>query len=195
MIWKDLGTWQGVGNIRSREFTCGHCGKLVASEKGWYAKRNDSNQPWAAAHICHFCNNITYIAPTAKQYPGVKFGQDVEHIDAPDVQAMYDEARTAMQAGAPTSAVLACRKILMHVANSKGAKPNLRYIEYVDYLVSEHYVPPGSKEWVDKIREKGNEANHEISISTSEDAKMILGFIENLLRFVYELPGRAKKVG
>lgn len=38
-----------------------------------------------------------------------------------DVHDLYDEARLCTSTGAYTSAVLTCRKILMHVAVEKGA--------------------------------------------------------------------------
>ena len=66
-------------------------------------------------------------------------------------------------------------------------------IEYVQYLSDKGYVPPDGKEWVDHIRKKGNEANHEISIMGESDAKDLLGFTEMLLRFIYEFPSRLPK--
>jgi hypothetical protein len=63
-----------------------------------------------------------------------------------------------------TSAVLTCRKLLMHIAVEKGAPTNQSFLQYVEYLEQNHYVPPGGKGWVDYIRTKGNEANHEIKI-------------------------------
>jgi len=46
---------------------------------------------------------------------------------------------------------------------------------------------------VDHIRQKGNEATHEIPNMGNEDAVELLEFIEMLLRVVYELPGKMKK--
>jgi len=41
---------------------------------------------------------------------------------------------------------------------------------------------------VDVIRQKGNEANHEIVVMTEADAQQIMAFVEHFLRTVYELP-------
>ncbi|MCK4394146.1 DUF4145 domain-containing protein [Candidatus Bipolaricaulota bacterium] len=60
----------------------------------------------------------------------------------------------------------------------------------MDFLTQKGYVPPDSDAWLDHIRSKGNEANHEIRTATQEDAKTLLGFVEMLLRFVYEFPKR-----
>ncbi len=81
----------------------------------------------------------------------------------------------------------------MHIAVSKGAKQNLKFIEYVEYLSKNNYIPPDAKEWVDHIRSKGNEANHEIVIMAEEDAKDLLAFIEMLLKIIYEFPANIKK--
>jgi hypothetical protein len=47
-----------------------------------------------------------------------------------------------------------------------------------------------AKGWVDRIRTQGNEAAHEIVLKTKEEADEILTFLEMLLKFIYEFPGR-----
>ena len=89
-----------------------------------------------------------------------------------------------------TAAILICRKMLMHIAVDRGAKEGLNFFAYVDYLAKNGYVPPGGKGWVDHIRKKGNEANHEIVIMQKDDAEDLLSFIEMLLRIVHEFPSR-----
>jgi hypothetical protein len=80
----------------------------------------------------------------------------------------------------------------MHVAVQEGAQKNRSFMDYVDYLVDNNYVPPGSKGWIDYIRKKGNEANHEIVIMSKDEAFELLSFVEMLLKFVYEFPARIK---
>jgi hypothetical protein len=60
----------------------------------------------------------------------------------------------------------------------------------VEYLSDQNYVPPDGKGWVDHIRKKSNEANHEIVIMKKEDALDLISFIEMLLRLIYEFPSR-----
>ena len=81
---------------------------------------------------------------------------------------------------------------LMNIAVSKGAKEGLSFQEYVNYLDSKRYTPPDSKEWVDHIRKKGNEATHEIALKTKNDAIELINFVEMLLKFIYEFPGKMK---
>jgi hypothetical protein len=108
----------------------------------------------------------------------------------PEISGLYDEARKSTSAGAYTAAVLTCRKILMHIAVEKGAKTGLGFIDYVDYLAQKNYIPPDGRLWVDYIRTKSNEANHEIVIMTSQDANDLITFAEMLLRLVYEFKQR-----
>lgn len=83
----------------------------------------------------------------------------------------------------------------MHIAVSKGAAPGKNFIDYVEFLSSKGYVPPDAKEWVDHIRTKGNEANHEIVIMSEEDAKDLIGFVVMLLKLVYEFPNKMRVRG
>lgn len=74
----------------------------------------------------------------------------------------------------------------MNVAVQEGADENQKFIQYVNYLETNGFLPPKGKRWVDQIRQKGNEATHEINPMTENDAVQLLTFTEMLLRFVYE---------
>jgi uncharacterized GH25 family protein len=76
----------------------------------------------------------------------------------------------------------------MNVAVQQGAEENQSFQAYVGYLDTKGFVPPGGKKWVDAIRQKGNEANHEIRLMGEKDARNIVRFSEMLLRFIYEMP-------
>jgi len=110
-----------------------------------------------------------------------------------DVESLYEETRKCTSAGAHTAAVLACRKILMHIAVDQKAKEGLSFLDYVEYLANNGFVPPNGKRWVDHIRKKGNEANHEIALMSQDDAKDLVSFAEMLLKFIYEFPNRVPK--
>ena len=83
---------------------------------------------------------------------------------------------------------MACRKILMNIAVHKGAPEGKRFVEYVNWLKDHHYIPPGGEGWVEHLKDRGNEANHEIKIFQQEDAIKLMTFAEMLLKFIYELP-------
>lgn len=69
-----------------------------------------------------------------------------------------------------------------------GAAAGLRFIEYVEYLAANGYVPPNGRGWVDHIRKRGNEATHEIQLMGEGDARDLITFSEMLLKFVFEFP-------
>ena len=81
----------------------------------------------------------------------------------------------------------------MHVAVEKGAPIGQKFIQYVDYLETEHYIGKESRVWVDQIREKGNEATHEIPDISEEDAKDSVDFCSGLLKQIFEFPARARQ--
>lgn len=171
-----------VHTLPAESYRCGYCSNDVASERGLLSERMA-----AFVRICPQCNGPTFFAAGGKQWPGAKIGRPVQSLD-PDVAAIYEEARNSLTVNSPTGAVMLCRKILMHVAVQKGAKPNKGFQEYVEYLKDNHYIPTGSEGWVDYIRKRGNEANHEIVVMTKDDGEGVLRFTEHLLRTVYELP-------
>jgi len=78
----------------------------------------------------------------------------------------------------------------MHIAVQQKAEPGKSFIHYVEFLADNGYVPSNGKGWVDHIRKKGNEANHEIVLMKKEDAIELISFAEMLLKFIYEFPAR-----
>ena len=80
----------------------------------------------------------------------------------------------------------------MNIAVSKGAKEGLTFIEYVQFLADNNFIPPDAKDWVDHIRQKGNEATHEIAIRSREEAEELISFIEMLLKIIYEFPANVR---
>jgi Domain of unknown function (DUF4145) len=174
--------WEDLRDGVSQAFRCGYCDTDVASKEGWQIQGNE-----AFVRICPRCNSPTFLDCRQRSWPGAVPGRSVLHLDA-DVQSIYEEARKAIAANAFTAAVMACRKILMHVAVGKGADEGLSFQGYVQWLVDEHYVPRGADGWLDYVRMRGNEANHEIVVMAENDASGVLVFTEALLRSVYELP-------
>ena len=93
-----------------------------------------------------------------------------------------------MSVSAYTSAMMACRKLLMNVSATQGAKEGLGFVDYVDFLVNKGYAPPNSRDWVDKIRSIGNQASHKIPTVSRADAILVISFTDALLRFVFGFP-------
>jgi hypothetical protein len=127
------------------------------------------------------------------QVPPPNFGEHIAHLP-PDIESLYGEARSAMSGGAWTATVLVGRKLLMNVAATHGAAGDLKFFQYVDYLVDNGYITPNMRPWVDQIRQLGNEANHELPSTTRESAARMMGFVAMLLRIVFEYPARAHAI-
>ncbi len=184
--------WVNKKDLESKSYVCGHCGNPLASEKGYFAGeyQDASGRKVAFIYICHFCNKPTFFGENGDQIPGSVFGRSVEHLPTEDIEPLYEEARDCMKVNAYTAAILCCRKLLMNIAVKQGAEEGLRFAQYVDFLADSGYLPPNGKKWVDVIRQKGNEATHEIAIMAREDAEELIEFSEMLLRFIYEYPTR-----
>jgi hypothetical protein len=180
--------WNNAGNIPSKSYDCGFCGNRVASSIGYFATQGAATPIFEQLHICPHCGRVTSFRHNI-QFPGVRPGTDVLNVPA-DVEKAYNEARDCMARSAYTAATMLCRKILMHVAVEEKAEKNLSFKQYVDYLVTNHYVPPKGRAWVDQIREKGNDVNHELVFASQEEAKDLIGFVEMLLKFNYEFQAK-----
>lgn len=175
--------WAGTKEIKPFTYTCGYCGYNTTMNRGYSSEKGGGY-----IVLCGGCNRPTFFE-ASDQTPKPRLGNDVDHL--PEMlDKLYLEARDCTQVGAFTACVLICRKILMHMAVQEGAKENLKFIEYVEYLDKNKYIPPKSRAWVDHIRNKGNEANHEIVLMDKTQAMELLSFTEMLLKFVYEFPAR-----
>jgi len=184
-----LENWYNLQTLPNRAFTCGYCERQVSSIKGYKLGKssNGSGQQIGAIYICPNCGGPVFFTPDGQQLPSPSFGKPVQNVPH-ELNELYEEARRCTKERAFTAAVLLCRKMLMNIAVTQGANEGLRFIEYVEFLSDEGYVPPNGKHWVDHIRKKGNEATHEIALMTEKDAKELITFVEMLLRFIYEFP-------
>lgn len=178
--------WQNAATMEPASYTCAYCSNLVGPNLGYQVPGTMDR-----IYICSYCTKPTYIdRQTGKQYPGAPYGQEVEGIPDTETESLYREARDCMSVGAFTSAVLTARKILMHVAVAEGAPVNKSYVFYVEFLADKNIIPVNAKGWVTYIKDKGNEANHQIVLMSKEEAEGLVDFTAMLLKNVYEFPSR-----
>ena len=171
--------WESTMNLGAKCYRCWRCGQIVSSSAGFLGNPG-------AIYICPNCKYPTLLAE-GRQYPGGRAGNPVPDLPEP-VGGAYQEARDCMGASAYTAASLMCRKILMNVAHDQGAKEGLGFVEYVEYLADKHFIPPNASGWVDLIRQKGNEATHEIKPINKTEATQLLTLTEMMLKIIYEFP-------
>ena len=192
MIYPDqVGTWKNAVVLPSHYFKCGYCSTNVAPKEGYLTDQGSTVGTNPLVYICSGCGRPTFIHQET-QTPSPSLSAEVSKLEG-EINTIYEEARQCTTVGAFTSAILTCRKIVMHVAVEKGAEKNLSFVQYVDHLKDKGWMPPNAHDWVDEIRKQGNEANHEIVIKTQADAEQVMGFVEMLLRFMYELPARVRR--
>ena len=181
--------WRGRQEVAPFSYTCGHCGNVVSSEKGYKLghHQDGSGSQVGCLYICPHCGCPTYQDQSGGLVPDAPFGSSVADVPE-DITSLYEEARRCTSNGSYTACVLLCRKLLMHIGVEKEAEENKPFLYYVGYLADQGYVPPNGKHWVDHIRRKGNEANHDIRVMNRDDVKELLVFLEMLLKFIYEFP-------
>ncbi len=184
--------WYQIHDPNAVQFKCSYCDNYVA-EKNYFNTQEDSRMSSSGMKLifCPNCSKPTFFDYDGNQYPSEKYGNNVKNLPE-EIEELYNEARLCITVNAFTSSVLACRKLLMNIAVNKGANEGLKFIEYIDYLDKKSIIPLDSKDWVDQIRNLGNEATHEISLKTKEDAREAIDFAEMLLKLVYEFPSRIK---
>ena len=186
-------SWENASIYHGVFYQCPHCGRNVGPSmgfKGEYLSHDGKSYKEQSAyiHICPVCTYPTMILSTGEMIPSPACGDPIKHLPC-NVSAIYTEARRSTTCGAYTGAVQLCRTLLMHVAVEKGADDNLTYAGYVNYLQEHNHVPPGCEQWIDRIREMGNDVAHDLMIVERADAALILKFSGMLLKLTYEFPG------
>lgn len=185
--------WKGDQDVNEHDFDCGYCGRHTSSKMGLKMFRKEytnSQLENFGVYVCTHCNLPSFLSD-AIQVPGLKYGAEVKSLSGM-LDSIYTEARNSFSSGAYTGVVLLCRKLLMHIAVELGAKTNLRFIEYVNYLEKESFITARSKDWVDSIRQNGNSSTHQIEIATKEEAERMIKFSEMILKTNFEYPAELK---
>jgi hypothetical protein len=179
--------WQNAAAITGQSYKCGFCNREVGPSLG-YVGNTDGVHPPGRIFICPVCSKPTFYDPSGSYFPSPLLGNNVEGITDAGVQQLFNEARSCSGARAYTACVLLCRKLLMNIAVQHGATAGESFVDYVSYLEANGFVPPNGRVWVDQVRQKGNEATHEIRLMNEKEAKQLITFVEMLLRFLYEFP-------
>jgi hypothetical protein len=137
---------------------------------------------------CPNCGEGSVKPKHGSPVPGAAPGGVIGNLP-PDVAGAWADARAAYSAGAYTASEMMCRKILMHIAvDVAGSEPGKSFVEYVNDLQGKGYITTGLLGVVDRVRQRGNDANHELRSSTQQDATVTFQITDHLLRSTYELP-------
>jgi len=174
--------------FNSKSFICGFCGNKVASFFG-YSAGHSKDYNSSQIYICSHCQEPNYFDNENNlRIPNKAYGAEVAHVEDTDLYTLYNETRSCYKNSNFNASIMISRKMITHIAVNIGAEANKSFQFYVDYLDAQNYIPPNGRAWVDQIRIIGNEANHEIQLKNSEEAKKLIKFIEMLMKFIYEFP-------
>lgn len=77
------------------------------------------------------------------------------------------------------------RKLLMHVAVEQGAKPGLKFVQYVEHLKDEGVVGKPQHGLLTRIKDAGNDENHDVRRASIDEARDLLDLTSLLIRSVY----------
>ncbi len=77
----------------------------------------------------------------------------------------------------------------MVTACNKGEKDGKRFIEYVDYITDTVLKFPEAKNSIAKIKDIGNDANHDATLVSQADAGHAIDIVTYMLNAIYALPG------
>jgi hypothetical protein len=190
--------WTGVGKLPvSQIWTCGYCGKNVGSNNGWSAGIGVTEAPAGCVAICPVCGRPTFFSFLEGEgvyYPVALPGKEMDGLPD-DVEALYREARICIGVGAYTSAVLNMRKLLMHVAVAGGAKEGETFAYYSNYIIEHHVVPESFRRLIDQLKDRGNDANHQIILMSEQEATQLLAIIQTSIAWAYAAEALEVKSG
>lgn len=189
--WK----WEKVKAIERKEVTlyCPYCATRVRAKSD--TRIIDVDSGLIKYHIhkypeCFMPIIIGLDGDIIPQSQALPF-EDVRYLPT-RIEKRYNECRKSFGNECFHAIVMVARSLLMHVAVDKGATSNLKFIQYIDYLETKGYISKHNRNWVDKIRVKGNQFIHELDEVTIEEANTVMIFIKQLLGNVYEMPELAR---
>jgi hypothetical protein len=169
--------------------TCGNCGLKVSATVVQVGERVSKEAAGIWWLLCPNCMDGCVRTKDGSVWPVAPVLANITGLPS-DVAGAWKEAQAAHVVAAYTASEMMCRKILMHlavdVADGKEGGTFKRFIEDLDKA---GYISTGLKPAIEKIKDRGNTANHELPASTAADSLMTLRITEHLLRAVYEIPG------
>ena len=174
--------------VRERCAFCGGDQMIVVA----YAGGESHNRPavrWLRCISCFFghVDNADTLSPGVRPL-------DVPDVLSGDDLAAWTEALDCLAVGANTAAVMMYRKLLFHIAvthglpekDGSGRAPN--FAKALKHLEDEGVITKHMRPWVTKIKDVGNEANHDIPRTSTDDATAVAKFTRQLILLAYELP-------
>lgn len=176
--------------------TCPHCGAsqmlvvcvAIEDQNATMPALRESGPAW---YLCTTCRRPSVLDEGLVQ-PGSRPLRTPRGLPAIDA-SIWEEARSCLGVYAYSATVMLCRKLLLHIAVEKGlpAKDKRNrapsYMDAVKHLESAGVITRDMREWVDEIKDIGNDANHELTPIFEAQARDVATFTEQLLILAYEM--------
>jgi hypothetical protein len=106
-----------------------------------------------------------------------------------DISEVFGEAATSLAANCPRASAVMSRRTLEAISVDKGELKG-RLADRLANLSSKSILHPTLSDWAKEVRLIGNQGAHfdPIQMITMDDAKQLLSFVRELLKYLYELP-------
>ena len=173
--------------VTTKNTTCAHCDAPVNAKvvHGPGVSGGHPQHTWWM--VCPVCSNGILETREGSIWPPPLAGRPINGLPD-DIAAAWLECRQTFGAGAYTATELMCRKILMHVAvDVLGMEAGEGFLTYVESMEAKGHIAAGLKPAIDKIRQRGNFATHQLPPSSAEDAERTMRITHYLLSGQYEI--------
>ena len=115
--------------------------------------------------------------------------------DIPEgIREAFCEAATSMLINCPRASTVMLRRTLEAITDNLGETKG-RLVDRLKALSDKGILQPSLSEWAKEVRLIGNDGAHYDPINpvTVDDAKQLLGFMRELLKYLYELPAELNR--
>lgn len=176
------------GKASEQAYAMGDCPQCSAHQFIVVARASSADQGWLRCMNCKLALAVNDgVASPAQKPLRVPSGLPS------DEEAVWGEIRECLGVGAYTASVMLCRKLLMHVAvahslpakNGNDYAPNFK--QCTEHLLKVGIVTERMKPWIERIKDVGNEANHELAPVGKDSALDVATFTMKLLELAYEM--------
>ncbi len=162
---------------------CRHCnqGTVVVEEK------------WVADHPARekaSGGSISYRGIHWWPLPEVSVSGDIPE----EIASAFTEATKTLYADCPRAAVVMARRTLEAVTVDKGETQGSLF-DRLKKLAAKSVLSPDLADWAQEVRLIGNTGAHydPLNQATLGEASELVGFLRELLRYLYELPAELKR--
>jgi hypothetical protein len=164
---------------------CRNCGRMMAVvEEKWigrWAVRERRHDYGGEVHYRGVSHYPFAIRPLDPAVPG-------------DISSAFVEAAVALVAGCPRASAAMARRTLEAIAAAFGVTEGTLF-ERIDALAGWGVLQRTLADWAHEVRLVGNAGAHfdPIDAISSADAREMLGFLRELMHYLYVLPAELKR--